>query len=67
MTVEFFPNSLLQEFRSEKQLSMPKYCDIDDQKEKLTLISIRDLIRILAEKADDRRILSKFYSSRIPI
>ena len=67
MTVEFFRNSILQEFRSEKQLSMPKYCDIDDQKEKLTLISIRDLIRILAEKADDRRILSKFYSSRIPI
>ena len=36
MTVEFFRNSILQEFRSEKQFSMPKYCDIDDQKEKLT-------------------------------
>ena len=51
MTVEFFRNSILQGFLSEKQLSMHKYCDIDDQKEKMTLISIRDLIRDLAEKS----------------
>ena len=47
MTVEFFRNSILQEFRSEKQLSVPKYCNFDDQLKKAKLATFPSDTNIL--------------------
>ena len=47
---------------------MPKYCDIDDQKEKFDINQHTKSHKYsYGKKADDRKILSKFYFSIIPI
>ena len=61
MTLEFFRNSILQEFRYEKQLSMPKYCDFDDQLKKAKLATFPT--RIPSKQLDTVRYQYSFKGS----